>query len=175
VNHWTYKLPNTANSRNIEAFENVTPFRIRNYFVSLLSALLIACNAQAEPVHQCAPDGIAVGGYDLVSYHQGTAPRQGLPQYAADHGGLSYHFMNPGNRDQFQAAPEKYLPVYRGFCATTLAMGALACPDYSNFKLENGRLLLFELAGFTNGRTVWNSDPTGFRQRADVNYIKLVP
>ena len=41
-------------------------------------------------------------------------------------------------------------------------MGRLACPDYTNFKIEDGRLLLFELTGFTNGRTVWNSDPAGF-------------
>ena len=53
-------------------------------------------------------------------------------------------------------------------------MGRLACPDYTNFKIENGDLLLFELAGFTNGRTLWNSDPSGFRERADANALKLI-
>ena len=33
---------------------------------------------------------------------------------------------------------------------------------------------LFVIAGFTNGRTLWNSDPAGFRQRADANASKLL-
>jgi hypothetical protein len=53
-------------------------------------------------------------------------------------------------------------------------MGRLVCPDYTNFKIEDGRLLLFEIAGFTNGRTIWDSDPTGFRQQADANFKRLV-
>ena len=48
-------------------------------------------------------------------------------------------------------------------------MGRLTCPDPLNFKIENGSLLLFELVGFTNGRTVWEVDPQSFRKRADDN------
>ena len=83
-------------------------------------------------------------------------------------------FASADNLATFQADRDTYLPTYRGWCAATLAMGRLACPDPTNFKIENGRLLLFELAGFTNGRSLWNADPTGFRQRADSNFTRLV-
>jgi hypothetical protein len=49
-------------------------------------------------------------------------------------------------------------------------MGRLACPDYANFKIEDGRLLLFERVGFTNGRDVWNSDPMLHRAQANENF-----
>lgn len=138
----------------------------------LLAQLLAAPSAAAQ--HKCAPDGIGVGGFDLVSYRQPGGPQPGLAEFEAVRDGLRYRFANAENLERFEAAPGDYLPRYRGWCAATLSMGRLACPDYTNFKIEDGELLLFELAGFTNGRTLWNSDPAGFRQRADDNARKLL-
>ncbi len=139
----------------------------------LLAAL---CAAPATAQHQCSPDGIGVGGFDLVSYHQAGGPLPGLPEFEVEveRDGLRYRFANAENLARFRAAPEDYLPRYRGWCAATLSMGRLTCPDYTNFKVEDGELLLFELAGFTNGRTLWNSDPLRFRERADANARKLL-
>ena len=144
--------------------------------LTVLTILVAVCvgPVSAEPGHPCYPDGIAVGGYDLVSYHQEAGPRLGSPGHALQHNGLGYQFVDAANEALFEAAPERYLPHYRGWCAASLAMGQLVCPDYKNFKIENGDLLLFELAGFTNGRTVWNSDPAGFRKRADDNARRLL-
>ena len=115
-----------------------------------------------------------MGGYDLVSYHQPDGPVPGSGTLTYQLNGLTYRFSNQDNLVTFRESPQKYLPVYQGWCAATLAMGRLVCPDYTNFKLENGALLLFELAGFTNGRALWNSDPAGFRKRADANFERLV-
>ena len=140
--------------------------------VSLISGSAIA----AEPeVPNCAPDGVAVGGYDLVSYHLDSGPVAGDAQFEVEHGALRYRFANREHQDRFLANPDNYLPVYRGWCAATLSFGKLACPEYTNFKLEDGKLLLFEHNGFTNGRTVWDSDPLGHRQRADQHFVQLVP
>ena len=142
--------------------------------ILLLAWIVGASPARAETTHQCAPEGLAVGGFDLVSYRQPGGPLAGSAEFEVEHNGLRYRFANARNRDSFVAAPVDYLPRYRGWCAATLSMGRLACPDYTNFKIENGDLLLFELAGFTNGRTLWNSDPSGFRERADANALKLI-
>ncbi len=147
------------------------------YLLSLLLLSLLSINLSARDapsVHSCAVDNIAVGGYDLVSYHQDDGPVSGSAEFAEKHGTLTYLFSSAANRDTFRADPEQYLPTYQGWCAATMAMGRLACPDYTNFKIEDGRLLLFELAGFTNGRSLWDSDPRGFRDRADANFKKLV-
>ena len=148
---------------------------MRNLLLLLLPLFSLGLSAQDAPtVHSCVTDGVAVGGYDLVSYHQEGGPVPGSADHAGEHGDLRYLFSTAANRDLFRADPERYLPTYQGWCAATLAMGRLACPDYTNFKIEQGRLLLFELAGFTNGRSLWNSDPAGFRERADANFEKLV-
>ena len=74
---------------------------------------------------------------------------------------------------QFLKEPAFYLPQYQAWCAITLALGQLICPDYSNFKVEDNRLLFFEVTGFTNGRLVWNSDPVYYRDQADINFERL--
>ena len=118
----------------------------------------------------CAPEGIAVGGYDLVSYHQENGPVQGETQWAVTHNELTYLFSSEDNQRLFKTDPEQYLPRYSGWCAISLALGRLTCPDYDNFQIENGQLLLFETTGFTNGRVVWNTDRKGNRKKADNNY-----
>ena len=99
---------------------------------------------------------------------------QGAAQWTVAHDGLTYRFASEANRELFFASPKQYLPRYRGWCAATLAMGTLACPDYTNFKVEDGDLLLFEIIGFTNGREVWDSDPLTHRSNADGNFVRLM-
>ena len=123
---------------------------------------------------ECAPDGIALGGFDVVSYRTDGGPIAGSAEITASHQGLTYHFSTAENRDAFQARPAYYLPRYSGWCAVTLALGRLTCPDYTSFKIENDELLLFEVTGFTNGRTLWDTDASGFRVRADDNFLKLI-
>ncbi|MGI9327847.1 MAG: YHS domain-containing (seleno)protein [Pseudomonadales bacterium] len=141
--------------------------------LSLSSALALA-NPEG-PTPNCAPDGVAVGGYDLVSYRSESGPVPGLPELVVSHEGSDYRFSNVENRARFRSNPEAYLPVYKGWCAATLSFGKLACPNYTNYKIENGELLLFEHNGFTNGRTVWDSDPLNHRSRADQNFVELSP
>ncbi len=146
------------------------------WILTLLFCFLPLAASAAEPAspETCAPDGVALGGYDLVSYRQPGGPLPGSPDTSVEHDGLTYRFASERHRELFVADPDAYLPRYQGWCAATLAMGRLNCPDYTNFKIEQGELLLFELAGFTNGRTLWNTDPTGFRTRADSNALKLL-
>jgi len=141
-------------------------------FACLYACTVLAAEPPVEPgndYHRCAADGVAVGGYDLVSYFSESGPVPGVGAHEIERDGFVYRFASAQNLEMFVADPERYLPRYRGWCATTLAMGRLTCPDPLNFKIENGSLLLFELVGFTNGRTVWEVDPQSFRKRADDN------
>lgn len=122
----------------------------------------------------CAADGVAVGGYDLVSYRQPNGPIFGSKEFTADFDEALYLFADQENLEQFLQDPQRFLPAYSGFCAITLALGRVTCPDYSNFKIEDNRLLLFEVTGFTNGRTLWNTDSDNFRRQADDNFGRLL-
>ena len=121
----------------------------------------------------CAIEGVAAGGFDLVSYRHPDGPVPGTPEFLMEHNGSTYLFANQDNLDTFRADAEHYLPAYAGFCAITLALGRVTCPDFSNFKIEDDRLLLFEVTGFTNGRTLWDTNPGDFRNKANANFDKL--
>ena len=137
-----------------------------------LMFVYIAATVHAGQAHPTAT--IAVGGYDLVSYHAADGPVRGSSAITAVYAERVYQFVDDSNRAQFLADPKKYLPRYQGWCATSLSMGRLVIPDYTNFKIEDGSLLLFEHTGFTNGRTLWDSDPSGFRARADQHAVELL-
>lgn len=122
----------------------------------------------------CSPNGLAVGGFDVLSYRDPGGPIAGDPEISAEYDGQRYLFTTATNRDRFLDDPQRYVPAYNGFCAITLSFGRVTCPDYRNFKIEGDRLLLFEVTGFTNGRTLWNSDSTTFRERADLNFERLL-
>ncbi len=121
----------------------------------------------------CTKDGVSAGGFDLISYRHPDGPVLGTPEFSMEYNGSTYLFANQPNLDTFRADAERYLPAYAGFCAITLALGRITCPDFSNFKIEDDRLLLFEVTGFTNGRTLWDTNPEDFRNKADVNFVKL--
>ena len=129
----------------------------------------MTASTDIRDVQACNESGVALSGIDVVSYHQATGPLMGNAEFTALHEGLTYRFLSDANRQAFVESPAKYLPSYLGWCATSLADGALTCPNPLNYKLENGTLLLFETTGFTNGQNLWNSDPLDFRRRADNN------
>lgn len=140
----------------------------------LLVCCALAAGAAAAPPHAtCSADGVALGGFDVVSYFEPGGPVAGRRELAVAHAELTYVFASEAHRAAFVAAPARFLPAYGGWCATTIAHGALRCPDFRNFKIEDGRLLLFETTGFTNGRAVWDSDPAGYRRRADAEFRAL--
>ncbi len=146
-------------------------------FAALVSGLVFAhaVPAPAEgpsPTHdvrRCLRGDFGLGGMDPVSYH-GGAPTPGRDAYTVDHAGIGYRFANAANREAFIANPERYLPRYAGWCAMAMALGSYTCPDYDNFQIEDGELVLFETTVFTNGRSLWNRDPKGNRERADAHY-----
>ena len=123
-----------------------------------------------EPL-ACSPAGVGVGGYDLISYRLPKGPMRGRVDLFVKHEGIIYLFSSEKHRQKFLARPVYYLPKYDSWCAIALALGRLTCPDFTNFKIEDGRLLLFEITGFTNGQAIWDSDPPTFRRQADSNFL----
>ena len=122
----------------------------------------------------CANLGVALGGMDVVSYYQTAGPVSGDPQFSAQHDGLTYYFSRAKHRDQFMVDPGAFLPEYLGWCATRLAEGTLSCPDPDNYKVIDGKLLLFSRTATVNYRAAWQADPLSHRRRADTNAVAFL-
>ena len=84
--------------------------------------------------------GLGADGWDVLAYFDGGVAEKGESQFAAEYGGLSWHFANAARRDMFLAAPEKYVPQYGGYCAYAASLNALAFGDPKIWTVHNGKL-----------------------------------
>ncbi|WP_190810212.1 YHS domain-containing (seleno)protein [Flagellimonas sp. S3867] len=130
--------------------------------------------AQIAPVDA---NGVAVGGYDVVSYFSGEAKR-GFENFSAKHDGVTYYFYTKDNRATFQKSPEKYLPQFGGYCAWGVGAKTAKFPtDPETYDIVDGKLYLFFNAPFNGEQfnTVldWNSRTTELKKAAHKNWPKV--
>lgn len=118
--------------------------------------------SSAPPAIFVDAQGVAIGGYDVVSYFAGRAPRKGSAQWKTEYQGAQFLFASPENRRQFLADPRKYVPQFGGYCAWALTAGKLRKCDPRRFSIRDGRLFLFS-AG--SARERW--------ERGDQDWIAL--
>jgi YHS domain-containing protein len=120
-------------------------------------------------------DGLAVGGYDVVSYFSDGGPLEGDATHEVEHAGARYRFASPDNRAAFEADPERYLPSFGGYCPfAVVAMEKCVPPDHKTFRIQDGRLLLFfndmwEGQMFDTSQK-WDEDPQGMLAKANVGW-----
>lgn len=110
-------------------------------------------------------DGLALGGYDPVSYHQEGGPRPGKPALTTEDRGATYRFVSAENRLAFLADPDRYEPAFGGWCAMAMAAGESVPADPTHFLVAaDGRLLVFAAADPPH-EARWKQD--GARKRAE--------
>lgn len=118
--------------------------------------------------------GIAIGGYDPVSYFDGK-PVMGKADQEHEHLGVRYRFSSPKNLSLFKENPDKYEPVYGGWCAYAMGeSGEKVKIDPLTYKILNGRLYLFYNFWGNNTLQDWNKDEQQLKQAADRNWKKFV-
>jgi YHS domain-containing protein len=96
-----------------------------------------------NPLINADPHGkIALQGYDPVAFHARRMPAKGNPAISALHLGYKYLFTSEENKATFEAAPQKYLPAYGGYCAYGVSLGVLAPVEIDTWEIINGQLVL---------------------------------
>jgi hypothetical protein len=133
------------------------------YFAALGGAL-------ADKVFTGLVDGVALGGYDAISYFSSSGPMAGDPAIIAPFGGATYRFVTTANRDAFLKSPEKYAPQYGGFCAYAAAKGALAPGDPMAWTVTNDKLYINLSPAI---KQTWSNDIPGNIAKADANWPTL--
>jgi YHS domain-containing protein len=87
--------------------------------------------------------GIAIDGYDPVSYFTDPEPQQGRPDYEYDWGGVPWYFESAANRDVFMRSPEVYAPQYGGHCLMSLSRGFLSDGQPRLYAIDGMKLYFF--------------------------------
>jgi YHS domain-containing protein len=115
-------------------------------------------------------DGVAVKGYDVVSYFDQKKPMKGDPKYSYQYNGAKYDFISTGHLALFAKNPEAYLPQYGGYCAVGASRGHKADIDPESWAVIDGKLYLNSSKG---AQKLFNKDPHSAISKADENWAKL--
>ena len=115
-------------------------------------------------------NGIAVAGYDPVSYFQPDGPLPGFASYEVEHDGALYRFANEENAAKFRAEPERYMPQYGGFCAYGMTFGSRSPVDPLAYRIHNDKLYIMINQGTT---AMWQSRKNVAIPKADAAWRHL--
>ena len=102
-------------------------------------------------------EGVAISGYDPVSYHQKTGAQKGRKNLLLTHNGSIYYFVSSDNRALFMKDPERYTPAFGGWCAWAMLDGEMVEIDPHTYKLVNNKIYLFYNSFFGNTLNKWNT------------------
>lgn len=150
---------------------------MRSLLIIITTVVLgVAVNAQDAGVHARhlnLEKGLAIQGYDPVSYFQGKAAK-GSKEHTVNHQGTIYYFVSAANAGAFKREPAKYEPQYGGWCAYAMgAKGEKVSVDPKTYKITGGKLYLFYNRFFNNTLEDWNEDEKGLQGKADINWQKI--
>jgi len=87
--------------------------------------------------------GLAMNGFDPVSYFTDGAPQFGRPEQEARHEGVIWRFRNEGNKAAFLAHPEIYMPRYGGYDPVALGRGLAVAGNPLVWAVVGERLYFF--------------------------------
>jgi YHS domain-containing protein len=119
-------------------------------------------------------NGVAISGYDPVSYFTQAKAVKGNKDLAVVDNGVTYYFSSASDKEEFKKNPSKYEPQYGGWCAYAMGKdGSKVEIDPETFKIINGKLYVFYNKFFNNTMKSWNKDETKLHQQADANWQKI--
>ena len=123
--------------------------RQRKLWLILTLALGIGCggistpSATADDLEVNPNTGLAISGFDPLSYFVDHKPLMGSPDIELNRKGVIWQFRNPGNRAAFAAHPDVYGPRFGGFDPVAIARGASVPGHPLIWAIVRERLYLF--------------------------------
>ena len=110
----------------------------------LLGLLIVSANTvfALSPVNKSLLGGLAIKGYDPVSYFTESKPTKGNKKFELEHSGATWRFNSQQNLDLFKGDPKSYAQQFGGYCAWAVSQGSTAGIDPQAWKIVNEKLYL---------------------------------
>ncbi|MGV6847956.1 MAG: YHS domain-containing (seleno)protein [Marinibacterium sp.] len=143
----------------------------RRQFIVTIIAALAAVPARAMGAMFFSRDGVALEGFDTVSYHSGNEPVRGRRDIAVTWKGAIWQFASANSRDRFESDPWAYAPRYGAYCAYSLAMGRLSPGDPQSWRIVAGELYVM---ANEQVKEMWAGDSAAYIARADANWPAIL-
>ena len=121
-------------------------------------------------IFNLSDDGVAIQGYDPVSYFTGDEPEEEDSEIRFTHEGVTYYFANEENRAAFKENPGKYEPACGGWCAYAMGEdGSKLKIDPETYKIIDEDLYLFYHTFWSNTLPKWKEKEGELKTKADQN------
>lgn len=125
----------------------------------------------ADPINTSVIRGLAIKGYDPVSYFTAGKAQKGSKDLEFKWKGATWRFVSAEHRELFKADHEKFAPQYGGYCAWAVSRGETADIDPDAWAIVDGKLYL-TYDRKTHNR--WLKDRDENIKKADKNWPDLL-
>ena len=115
--------------------------------------------------------GVALEGYDPISYFNDGKPAKGDQTIEATYNGALYHFVSQDHREIFEKNPVKYSPAYGGYCGYAASIGKVRPADPLLWSIVDGQLIVQHTKGAAE---LWEKDVAVNKAKADRYWPHLV-
>jgi YHS domain-containing protein len=86
---------------------------------------------------------LMLAGHDVVSYFTENTHKLGNPAIKSVVKDVTFHFSKPEHKALFDAAPEKYIPQFGGYCTNGIVYAIPWGGDADRWKIIDGKLYIF--------------------------------
>lgn len=131
-----------------------------------------AAAAQTQRIDVDPLSGLALRGYDAVSYFTQAAPVLGDPAYEFYWQGASWYFASKANLDIFKARPDIYAPQFGGYGTMSMARGFVSSGDPLVYRVLDDELFIFYSSA---NRLAFEAATNTARLRARENWDEMRP
>jgi YHS domain-containing protein len=111
-----------------------------------------------------------LSGYDPVAYFTDGRAIRGSGFHVTVQNGVTYAFASKEHKALFEKTPEKYLPVYGGYCAYGVAVAKKFVADPEVWAIVGGKLYLNLDKDI---QQKWEKDIPGFILKAEKNWPEI--
>lgn len=133
---------------------------------------LVGRNGQPVKILVFSDDsGVALGGFDLISYYTQPAPVPGSGEHAAVYNAATYWFASEDNRRTFESDPARYIPAFGGYCGYAASINKVSPTDPLIYQIIDNRLVLQHT---DEAYRLFNQNAAGNLAKADRNWPGLV-
>ncbi|NOQ87565.1 MAG: hypothetical protein GQ550_01450 [Gammaproteobacteria bacterium] len=124
-----------------DLFTSVFSSKVRKKYFLLVSnfCLLLISNSVLASDEINTEGKLALHGYDPVAYFSGK-PTHGEDKFFSVNNEVKYLFASIENKQMFDSDPERYVPMYGGYCAYGVRMGKKLDIDPLAYEIKDDHL-----------------------------------
>lgn len=115
--------------------------------------------------------GVALEGYDPITYFLDGKPAKGDSKIEATFNGALYHFVSQEHREIFERNPVRYAPAYGGYCGYAASIGKIRPANPLLWSIVDGQLIVQHTQGAAE---LWAKDVPTNKAKADRFWPRLV-